>query len=813
MAKNLKLKIKNTQLAEALKIGKIKKPTSATKKKPEEDISASAIPTEEKAVAPKSRIRHALPSKKTTPETETDEVQELESTEEQSPTASEESTTPHEDLPQEAVKAAEETPPSTDEPKKPPFKGHSTLVRRRLEPLPEKKEKAATTEKKPTTTPEEDKEKKGKKPFGFKDYRDLKPQKRGQGQRSFDARDRQGLREGDDDKWRKRKSFKGKGKVQFQEEIIRPKELKVRLPITVKDLAADMKLKASELIAKLFLQGIVITLNDFLDDETTVQLLGHEFDCEITVDTSEEERLRITDKTIKEEISETPADKLVLRAPVVTFMGHVDHGKTSLIDAIRKSNLTSGEVGAITQHIGAFRCHTPVGDITILDTPGHEAFTAMRTRGAEVTDIIVLVVAGDEGIRPQTIEAIQQAKDASVPIVVAINKSDKPNFNAENVYRQLSEQELLPEAWGGSIITVNCSAITKEGIQTLLEMLALQAEVLELKANPNTRARGTVIESQMHKGLGAVSTLLVQNGTLRLGDALVFDQFSGRVKTMHDEFGKNIDVAPPSFPVKVTGFSSLPEAGNDFIVVSNEKEARDLAKDRAEGAKRRELQQSKRSLDKFLQQKADFAKKKILNIILRTDVQGSLEALKTSLLKIPSGKIELHFISEEVGEISEADVELASVSNSIILGFHTQIESRAEPMIKQFRVTVKLHDIIYHAVDDIKEVMVSRLDKIPQENDTGRAIVKATFKSSQLGLIAGCQVEEGTIKRNHHVRIIRNGKEIWKGEIASLKRVQEDVREVNKGIECGILFKGFKDAQVNDIIQAFDVTYLIQTLE
>ena len=314
-----------------------------------------------------------------------------------------------------------------------------------------------------------------------------------------------------------------------------------------------MKIKSAQLISKLFMQGLVVTLNDVLDDETTIQLLGHEFGCEISIDKSEEKRIRITDQTVSEEIKQSSADQLSIRAPIVAFMGHVDHGKTSLIDAIRRSNRAAGEAGAITQHIGAFKCSTAVGDICILDTPGHEAFSAMRARGADVTDIVVLVVAGDEGLRQQTLEAIQHARDAKVTIVVAINKSDKPNFNPENVYRQLAEQELLPEAWGGQTITVNCSAVTRDGIDSLLEMLALQSEGLEIKANPQTRARGRVLESEIHKGMGAVTTVLVQNGTLRLGDSLVFDQYWGRVKTMQDEYGRNILDAGPSTPVAITG--------------------------------------------------------------------------------------------------------------------------------------------------------------------------------------------------------------------------------------------------------------------
>jgi translation initiation factor IF-2 len=594
--------------------------------------------------------------------------------------------------------------------------------------------------------------------------------------------------------------------------VIRPKELKVRIPITIKDLAAAMKLKASQLISSLFMKGVVLTLNDYLDDPTTIQLLGHDFECAITIDTTEEERLKITDKTIKQEIQESPQDQLVLRSPVATFMGHVDHGKTSLIDAIRKSDIAAGEAGAITQHIGAFKCHTPVGDITILDTPGHEAFSAMRERGADVTDLVVLVIAGDEGIRAQTIEAMQQAQAANVPIMVALNKCDKPNFNPENVYRQLSEHSLLPETWGGTTITVNCSAITGQGIKELLEMLALQAEILELKANPRMRARGTVIESQMHKGLGSVATVLVQNGTLRLGDAIVFDQHWGRVKTMHDEYGREMKDAGPSTPAKITGLSGLPEAGSEFIVVRNEKEAEDLSEARQHQRQHVALQAKKAGLEGLLQKEAQKQEKKIFNLILRADVQGSLEALKHSLEKIGSSKVDINVISAEVGEISESDIELAAASKATIIGFHTQIESRADTLIKELKVAVKLHDIIYHAVDDVKERMVALLDKIAQENDMGEAIVKAIFKSSQLGNIAGCQVADGIIRRNHHIRVVRDKEVIWKGPIASLKRVKEDVREVSKGQECGIVLQGFSTYKEGDVLQSFEISYLTQEL-
>ena len=659
---------------------------------------------------------------------------------------------------------------------------------------------------------QEEETKKGVKSAKFKEFRDIKTPKRQEPSRQFDARDRQGLRTADDERqWRKRK--KAQTRIQ-QEEVIRPTTLKIRVPISIKDLASEMKLKASQLISKLFLQGVVATLNDLLEDETNIQLLGHEFGCEITIDTTEERRIRITDQSIKEELQQTLPDQLKMRSPVVAFMGHVDHGKTSLIDTIRKSNRVSGEAGAITQHIGAFRSQTSVGDITILDTPGHEAFSAMRARGADVTDIVVLVVAGDEGLRQQSIEAIQHAKAAHVTIIVAINKSDKPNFNVDNVYRQLAEQDLLPESWGGQTITVNCSATTGAGIQELLEMLALQTEVLELKANPHTRARGTVLESELHKGLGSVATILVQNGTLKRGDAVVFGQLWGRIKTMHDEYGRELQEAGPSTPVEITGLSGLPEAGQEFIVVKSEREAREISAVRSEGARQNTftLQQKKKvSMENLFQQASD-SPKKTLNVVLRADVQGSLEALKVALMKIYSDKADLDIIFAGVGEVSESDVQLAAASKAVILGFHTQVEGHAEPLVKQLGIQVRLHDIIYHAIDDVKALMGGLLEKVAQETERGKALVKATFKSSHTGIIAGCQVTEGTIHRNHHIRVRRGQEVVWKGTLNSLKRVKEDVREVQKGLECGILLNNFSDIRENDIIEAYEVTYIVQEL-
>lgn len=879
MAKNLKLNIKNTQLAQALNLdrvkGKLRQAKEAAIKKQQESRTeeAPAAGEEEPRRATKARAKNAPPPRHEEVKEEevaptpspafgltAEEAKELQEAKEEHQRAIERSKSLLKGEEEEIAAPLTAAPLPDEEPKKPappppppakkPFapyreapkhmKRHPTLfpelktrdirtgeppsvrlgptgrhIKDLVKPKSEepKKEVAQTVENVPPPVKgevETVEERETKRPAKQKEFLDVKPLKK-PGLKSFDSRDRQGLRTGEDESWRRRRPIKSR--QQPQEDItIRPTSLKVRLPISIKDLAAEMKLKASQLIAKLFLQGVVVTLNDLLDDETTVQLLGHEFGCSIGIDTSEQERIQITGKSIQEELKETEVHKQVTRAPVVTFMGHVDHGKTSLIDAIRKSNRVAEEAGAITQHIGAFCCKTPVGDITILDTPGHEAFSAMRARGAEVTDIVVLVVAGDEGIKQQTVEALNQAKEAKVTIVVAINKADKPGFNAEKIFQQLSEHMLVPEAWGGTTITVNCSALTGQGVPQLLEMLALQAEVLELKADPATRARGTVLESEMHKGLGAQTTVLVQNGTLHLGDAIVFESLFGRVKTMRDEHGMDLAEAGPSQPVLITGLSGLPEAGQEFIVVKNEKEAKEIAEKRAEGLRQSFLLQKKTvSLENMMQQAAS-AQKKVANFILRADVQGSLEALKASLLNIKSSKIDLNIISAGVGEISESDVELAAASEALIIGFHTQVESHADTLIKQTGVKVRLFNVIYHAIEETKKLLVDLLDKIPLEKELGSATVLATFKSSQVGIIAGCMVNEGSIIRNQKVRLLRDGKVIWLGNISSLKRLKEDVREVKKGLECGILLEGFSEVKEGDIIQCYEVTYLTQEL-
>lgn len=828
MAKQLKLKIKNIQLAKAAGLEKEEKTSSTKDKLKEKPKAQPQVPVEEQAPRRKAKTKSSFaPQAEIESQAAKEEFKEVFVEEELIKEKEEEI------LPVEEPKAHEEVEPESIETKPEP----------KIEPKPEKKiesrpeqklgptgrhvkdlftppkpspPKSKPIEKAPPSPPvaaeapstfveEEDKSAKKK----VREYKDLKPAKREL--RPFDARDRQGLSEGEEERWRKKRPIKAPKRTS-EEPVIRPTKLKIRTPISIKDLASEMKLKSSELIQKFFMQGMAYTVNDVLDDDTTIQFIGAEFGCEITIDRAEEDRIQITKNTIQEEIASSEPEHLSIRPPVVAFMGHVDHGKTSLIDAIRKSNIVKTEAGAITQHIGAFRCKTPSGDITILDTPGHEAFSAMRARGAEVTDIVVLVVAGDEGLREQTHEAIQHAKAANVSIVVAINKCDKPNFNPENIYRQLSDVDLLPEAWGGQVVTVNTSAFTGAGVPQLLEMLALQSEVLELKANPHTRARGTVLESELHKGFGATATILVQNGTLHRGDAIVLENLWGRVKTMRDEYGNFLEEAGPATPVEIAGLSGVPEAGDSFIVVKDEKEAREIAEKRATGTKAKAMMQKRPLSFESLLNEDTTTGKKVLKLIIRADVQGSVEALKATLQKIRSDKAELDIIFTGVGDITESDVQLACASNAVILGFHTQVESHASSLIKELGIVVRLHDIIYHASDDVKGLMQGLLDKIAEEKLTGRAEVRALFKASQLGVIAGCIIVDGTIVRSNHIRVEREGKVIWKGSIASLKREKEDVREVKKGLECGILLQNYNEIQVGDFLQAYEVIYITQEL-
>lgn len=817
MAKNLKINIKNAQLANILNKTSTKKASSQKTTKSKKEPKDTAATEEE---APKKRVIKARknPTTFSKPEPKPVEV-EKEPVIEKEEILKEEvlpPIEPSETLEEPAVDVVEDVVEKVEEEKPPVEKKPTASVKKPPveKPLPKKEEKKPAAAD--TTSSRKDK-KKGKKGSGEDSYskdaakKSAALDKRQSFSRVFNWRD-QDLGQAEEE-FRRRRRGKGRKQAKIQAPVQRPAEISVKLPISVKDLSNLLKIKASEIIQKLFTQGIPITVNDSLNDSTLVELIGHELGCKVHIDLSEEKELQITDQTIAEEIADTDESLLESRPPIVTIMGHVDHGKTSIIDAYRKSDLASQEAGAITQHIGAFVCKTKHGNFTILDTPGHKAFSEIRKRGAHVTDIVVLVVAGDDGIKPQTEEAIEKAKEAKVPIIVALNKMDKPEFDADNVYRQLADHELLPEAWGGQTVTIHCSAKTGEGLDTLGEMIALQSEVLELKANPRARARGTVLESQIHKGLGTSATLLVQNGTLKMSDAVVFDHECGRIKTMQDEHNSLLKHAEPSIPVKVTGLSEAPSAGSPFVVVKSEKQARKIVFMRESLKKKEYLQASTaKNMDELLAQKNLEQQKKTLKIILKADVDSSLKAIQTSIQEIKTDKVHVQFISSNVGKINESDLTLAEISKAIIVGFHTKIDATLEKVAKQKKIPIYLHDVIYHLVDSVQEHMTSILDKVREEVQVGEAKVLATFKASDLGVIAGCMVVDGVIKRNHFAKLLRDGEILWEGNIASLKRHKDPVKEVKKDLECGIVLENFQKVQEDDIIQTFDINYKKQTL-
>ena len=567
--------------------------------------------------------------------------------------------------------------------------------------------------------------------------------------------------------------------------------------ITIKELAEKMKLRPADIVKKLFLQGTIVTINQEIDFEKAEEI-AMEYDvlCE------KEKKVNVIEELLKED--EEDEKDMVPRPPVICVMGHVDHGKTSLLDAIRQTNVTSREAGGITQHIGAYVVDYNGQKITFLDTPGHEAFTAMRMRGAQATDIAILVVAADDGVMPQTVEAINHAKAAGVEIIVAINKIDKPSANVERVKQELSEYELIPEDWGGNTVFVPVSAHTKEGIPELLEMILLTAEVKELKANPNRRARGLVIEAQLDKGRGPVATVLVQKGTLKVGDAIAAGCCYGKVRAMMDDKGNRVKEAGPSTPVEILGLNDVPNAGEVFIAHQNEKEARSFAETFIAESKNKLIEDTKAKLsldDLFSQIKAGNVKE--LPIIVKADVQGSVEAVKQSLVKLSNEEVVVKVIHGGVGAINESDVSLASASNAIIIGFNVRPDAQAKSIADREKVDMRLYRVIYQAIEDVEAAMKGMLDPVYEEQVTGHAVVRQTFKASGVGTIAGSYVLDGKITRGSKARITRDGEQIFEGPLASLKRFKDDVKEVAAGYECGLVFEGFNDLQEDDMIEVY----------
>lgn len=594
----------------------------------------------------------------------------------------------------------------------------------------------------------------------------------------------------------------GKKKKQQQPQPQEKKEETIKtiiLPdsLTIKELAEKMKVQPAEIIKKLFLKGTMVTVNQEVDYDQAEEI-ALEFNClaehEVKVDVIEE--------LLKEE--EEDESTMVKRPPVVCVMGHVDHGKTSLLDAIRNTKVTDREAGGITQHIGAYVVDVDGEKITFLDTPGHEAFTAMRMRGANSTDIAILVVAADDGVMPQTVEAINHAKAAGIEIIVAINKIDKPNANIERVKQELSEYELIPEDWGGTTIFVPVSAHTHEGIDQLLEMILLTAEVCELKANSKRQARGLVIEARLDKGRGAVATVLIQKGTLKVGQPIACGSSYGRVRAMIDENGRNLKEAGPSTPVAILGLSSVPNAGEIFVSTETEKEARNFAETFISEGKNRLIEETKAkmSLDDLFSQ-IQSGNVKELNIIVKADVQGSVEAVKQSLVKLSNEEVVVKIIHGGVGAINESDVSLASASNAIIIGFNVRPDVTAKAIADREGVDVRLYKVIYNAIEDVEAAMKGMLDPVFEEKVIGHAEVRQIFKASGVGNIAGSYVLDGSFQRGCMVRISREGEQIFEGNLASLKRFKDDVKEVKAGYECGLVFEDFNDIAEEDQIEAY----------
>ena len=593
--------------------------------------------------------------------------------------------------------------------------------------------------------------------------------------------------------------------LQLQKPSSHPKEEKkeevkeITLPekMTIRELAEKMKMQPSVIVKKLFMEGIMVTVNHEIDFEKAQEIA---LDYDIIAEP--EEKVDVIGELLKDE--EDDESTLVPRPPVVCVMGHVDHGKTSLLDCIRKTHVTDKEAGGITQHIGAYMVDINGQKITFLDTPGHEAFTAMRMRGANATDIAVLVVAADDGVMPQTIEAINHAKAAGVEIIVAINKIDKPSANVERVKQELSEYELIPEDWGGSTIFVPVSAHTGEGIDTLLEMILLTAEVAELKANPDRRARGLVIEAKLDKGKGSVATILVQKGTLHVGDFIAAGACSGKVRAMIDDKGRKVKQAGPSTPVEILGLNDVPNAGEILVVTENDKEAKHFAATFVSENKNRLLEEtkSKMSLDDLFSQ-IQAGNLKELPIIVKADVQGSVEAVKQSLVKLSNDEVVVKVIHGGVGAINESDVSLASASNAIIIGFNVRPDATAKSIAEQEGVDLRLYRVIYQAIEDVEAAMKGMLDPVYEEKVIGHAEIRQIFKASGVGNIAGSYVTDGIFQRNCKVRISREGEQIYEGELASLKRFKDDVKEVKAGYECGLVFEGFNDIKEEDQVEAY----------
>jgi translation initiation factor IF-2 len=577
--------------------------------------------------------------------------------------------------------------------------------------------------------------------------------------------------------------------------------------ISVKDLAEKLEIRAKDLIARLLARGVFATVNQTLDSNLATEMARH-FGAETAVITFEEQLAKDTVQT--EGAGEDGQAQAVPRPPVVTIMGHVDHGKTSLLDAIRSTNVAEGEAGGITQHIGAYKVaitdpNSPAygREIVFLDTPGHEAFTRMRARGSKVTDIVVLVVAADDGVMPQTLEAIDHAQAAKVPIIVAVNKIDKPEALPERVKKQLADRGLMPEDWGGSTVFVEVSAKKKTNLNLLMEMICLVADLQDLKAVPDRLAAGTVLEAKLDRGRGPVATVLVQNGTLHTGDNFVVGNVFGKVRAMFNDRGAALDAATPATPVEILGLEGLPQAGDQLVAVADREKARGISEYREQRAREAQLAKSSRVSLEGLAEQLKFAGQKELDIILKGDVQGSVEVLSDLLTKLSNDRVKIKILLSGVGAITETDVLLASASNAVIIGFNVRPERKAQELAEQEKVDIRLHSIIYELQDEIKRAMTGLLEPIIKETYLGRAEVRDTFRVPKVGTVAGCYVTDGVIKRDAEVRLLRDNVVVFKGKIGSVRRFKEDVGEVRNGMECGISIANYGDIKVGDVLEDF----------
>jgi len=595
-----------------------------------------------------------------------------------------------------------------------------------------------------------------------------------------------------------------------------PLKIQVRIPVNIRALAPRINIKPNLIIQYLMNKGAFVNINQDLEEDVVRDIMAHfgyELELPQTVEAMEKELIEEAhgaEVSREEHEARMPSES---RAPVVTFMGHVDHGKTSLLDYIRKTMVTKGEKGGITQHIGAYKVETPNGSVTFLDTPGHAAFTAMRARGANATDVVVLVVAADDGVMPQTKEAIDHARAADVPIVVAINKCDLPGANPDRVKTGLQKEDLMAEDLGGKTVMVEVSAKTGEGVDRLVEMLMLESEMLELKANPNLRARGVVIEGKKTPGEGIVATLLVQNGTLRPGDVVLCGSYYGKVKAMINDVGERVREAPPATPVEVLGLQGVPEAGEEFFAVKDEKKARTLSVLKQSESRTRRMAGGQRITLEDLHTRIIEGSMKELKMILKADVQGSVEALEHSLEELSTDEVKLNMIHSAVGNVNESDVMLAMVSNAVIIGFHVKADTKAEYLAKSENVDVHLYDVIYEAIADVKAGMEGLLEPEQREVFQGRAQVQEVFPVSKVGKAAGCIISKGVIHRKDRIRVKRGQEVVYEGEISSLKRFKDDVKEVKEGFECGIAIKNFNNIRKNDIIESFIIEKVARRLE